>query len=533
MLTLDIVVNDRAGDTLFRANLSKPIGSGVAGVTPDQFADPDRLVPVPDNVRSIAPSPVFGVPGPPVPAGGAPTSVIDLLRRLASETSPRIGPRLPTMARFPTLVVVATDSDGDRTWDAVVTGAKWGRESRCAGDGGQPRRTRRTRRLRSRCPRPRRRGVRHRPDRIAARAATAAVRRWRAGVDPLRRRRSMDAPAEPDSDDATPGQSDPRTWAVAVLRTVAIAAESPELTIPTIPMPAADASVHDLVDDLADELGVTPPSVDIAREQEMVREIRREFHWSWFGSRDVQWALRRAVRQARNLVFVASPQFARDGAAGRPTTGARGRPRRRARDADAGAPQLLVAVCVPRWPDHATAFAGWVRQAFRARRDAIQALTDIDAERVVAFHPRGFPGRAAAIRTTTVVVDDAWLLSGTSHWRRRGMTFDEGVDVVGFDRRLDDSGASVRVRDHRRALMADLAGVSPGEPEFIRLFGTRTCVDVIADLVGQGGLGRLAPFWPGPTDTDVVEQTDDVADPDGGTSADYLALFAGLLDESP
>lgn len=534
VLTLDVVVNDRAGDTLFRANLSAPVTAGPTPAVADPFGAPDRLAVVPDNVRSLAPSPVFGLPAPPPPAAGAPTSIVDLLRRLASETTPRIGPRLPTMARFPTLLMVATDDAGTRSWDALVTGARWNRESRCArrtdGNPGGPAGADVSAS-----------GVR--VDGAAAfDVAQIALRRAQPllplvggglGWIPFVGDSAWDPPAEPPDDGAPAGQTAPRTSAVAVLRTVAVGVESPELTIPAIPMPAPDASVQNLVDDLAGELGVPPPIVTVAREEEMVREIRREFHWSRFGSRDALWSLRRAVRQARDLVFVASPQFAATALPGAQPM---------AHEVDlvgelasrmAEHPSLLVAICVPRWPDHATAYAGWVRQSFRARNEAIQTLTDVDADRVVVFHPRGFPGRAAAIRTTTVVVDDAWMLSGTSHWRRRGMTFDEGVDVVGFDRRTDDGGASVRIRNHRRALMADLAGISAGEPEFVRLFGTRTCVDVIADLVGQGGLGRLAPFWPGPSDTDVLEQTDAVADPDGGSSAQYLALFAGLLNESP
>jgi hypothetical protein len=59
-------------------------------------------------------------------------------------------------------------------------------------------------------------------------------------------------------------------------------------------------------------------------------------------------------------------------------------------------------------------------------------------------------------------------------------------------------------------------------------------VDLIADLVGQSGLGRLAPFWAGPIDNDVLAQSPTVADPDGGTSEDDLVTqFSGLIGESP
>ena len=117
------------------------------------------------------------------------------------------------------------------------------------------------------------------------------------------------------------------------------------------------------------------------------------------------------------------------------------------------------------------------------------------------------------------------------------MTFDEGVDVVGFDRALDETGASRRIRIYRQALLAALTGVrapaaGASDADWSRLAGVRACVDLVADLVSQGGLGRLAPFWEGPIDTDVPLQSNPVADPDGGTSDEYLLRFVSLIGES-
>jgi hypothetical protein len=55
---------------------------------------------------------------------------------------------------------------------------------------------------------------------------------------------------------------------------------------------------------------------------------------------------------------------------------------------------------------------------------------------------------------------------------------------------------------------------------------------ILSDLVGQSGPGRLAPFWSGPIDTDVLPQSDAVVDPDGGTSDEYLLRFASLIGAS-
>ena len=53
----------------------------------------------------------------------------------------------------------------------------------------------------------------------------------------------------------------------------------------------------------------------------------------------------------------------------------------------------------------------------------------------------------------------------------------------------------------------------------------------MADLLQQGGLGRCSPVWEGPTDTSVIEQTVDIADPDGvdPDGSNLLNLFLPLL----
>ena len=58
-------------------------------------------------------------------------------------------------------------------------------------------------------------------------------------------------------------------------------------------------------------------------------------------------------------------------------------------------------------------------------------LLAVAQDRVAMFHPVGFPGRTAFIRTTSVIVDDVWCLVGAAHFRRRGMTFD-GTTFIGL-----------------------------------------------------------------------------------------------------
>jgi hypothetical protein len=54
---------------------------------------------------------------------------------------------------------------------------------------------------------------------------------------------------------------------------------------------------------------------------------------------------------------------------------------------------LRVIIATPRLPDHVPAYGGWIREALTARREAVDALRGVDPDRVVAFHPIGFPGR--------------------------------------------------------------------------------------------------------------------------------------------
>ncbi len=191
----------------------------------------------------------------------------------------------------------------------------------------------------------------------------------------------------------------PDTSAGAVLRTVAVGAETPELTIEAIPIPPPNASLQMAINSIINEFGGAaepdPPQPEV--EGRIVREIRREFHVSRFGQRDALYSLRRAIGQARRLVMIAGPSFSRtahNDEAPRP----------------AGAPPaidlvdvlaermsdvagLRVLIALPRQPDVSLAYGGWVRHTFDARNEAVDELQGVDPERVIVFHPSGFPGR--------------------------------------------------------------------------------------------------------------------------------------------
>jgi hypothetical protein len=316
-----------------------------------------------------------------------------------------------------------------------------------------------------------------------------------------------------------------------------------------VQIPSSNLPVSSLIQTVGGKFGWTPPPGPwVANEAAIGNEIIREFNVSKFGQRDALWALWRAVRQARELVFIASPQFCKTARPpGNPPTHEIDLVAELAKQMEEQA-SLRVVICTPRLPDMVPAYGGWVREALAARKEAVDLLKQVDSDRVVAFHPVGFPGRASLIRTTSVVVDDVWALVGTSHWRRRGLTFDEGVDVVGLDKKFDTTGVSAKIRRYRRSLLAGIlqTPVSPPAPppppaavppaaDWVRLSGPASTYHLIRDLVDQGGLGRLLPFWPGPDDPWPAEltQSHDVADPDGASDTKYWQYLAGLIGESP
>ena len=103
-LVFDLVVTPRGQNRRLFAARSLPIAPGPAALPADIFAPAlDRMGGVSDNVKSVAPVPVFGTDG--GPDDGAAGTPVDAARALASETVPRTGPRLPTMGRLEAIVV--------------------------------------------------------------------------------------------------------------------------------------------------------------------------------------------------------------------------------------------------------------------------------------------------------------------------------------------------------------------------------------------------------------------------------------------
>ena len=69
--------------------------------------------------------------------------------------------------------------------------------------------------------------------------------------------------------------------------------------------------------------------------------------------------------------------------------------------------------------------------------------------------------------------------------------------------------------------------------EWVRLARPEGTFALVADLLAEGGLGRIEPLWPGPSDPDhKINPTDDtMADPEGSVDDQFWTLFSGVLQE--
>jgi hypothetical protein len=529
-LTMDIVVAPRNGNRKLWAAVSVNVTAGPTVPPADPFGGTSLAASLPATFQSVAPVPLFGVPTTVTPPGTAPGGLIAFLRSLASETSPRQGPRLPTMARFETIVVSGTTGGfpaNTLLWEAVLSGGRWDTETRSAqhasGNPGNPA-----------GPDVHAPGI-HVTGALAYDLARHAMRRAQP-IIPLPGSLTPGWVIAMDGNNFTPptDTSTTNTGIGVLLETTPAICETPELSV--VPPPPPGATVQNLINNLASTLGVPAPTLGLGNEPRMEVEVRREVIVSTSGLRDALWSLHRALHDARELIYIESPQFSS-------TAYPSGPPKPQEIDLVSDIltallfrPNLRLILCLPRESDFAQKYKGWSRQHYKARNDAVSTLLASVPDRVAIFHPVGFPGRAAFVRTTTVIVDDVWCLTGATHIRRRGMTFDGSAAIASFDRQMDN-GYSKNVRAYRRNLMATkMAIAAPGttspSADWLRLGHPVSAFQMVNDWLNEGGLGKIQPFWPGPADTTVLPATVNMADPDGSNGATFLTTFASLIAES-
>ena len=84
---------------------------------------------------------------------------------------------------------------------------------------------------------------------------------------------------------------------------------------------------------------------------------------------------------------------------------------------------------------------------------------------------------------------------------------------------------------HRRRDKGDEACAigAVGVGDVVGLAQPESAFSVVAELLDQGGEGRLTPIFAGPDDTSVLPQTDDVADPDGANGPSFVTFIAAAV----
>lgn len=507
-LRFDVVVVPRPAGVPSRARLIgglvAEIASGGSDITPP--APTRSLADVPAGQRGESRAPVFGLP-PTAPATG------DLARLLQafSESEPREAPRFPTMARNDAVLAARTAAE-PAVWDAVLSNGWIAERSKRAqvrlGNPGNPA-----------GPEERVIGVRANGGRLAYDLGRATLRRTRHLV-PRIGDLAGDALGIPAAGTGT--------FAGAALQTIAPRCENPELSAYPDPAGLPDdwaglvGAIGSLIPDLAG-LARTIPAPPVG--ERWVAEVKREAMAAKRGRRDAQWALRWQIGHARRLIYVETMLLS---ASAEGSTGAHGWDLVQAiGDRLAAAPDLRVVLSLPREIPFGPGYEGWAKYFYDARMSAVSALVSRARNRVVVFHPVGFPGRPEIHRGNVVVVDDVWAMVGSSTLSRRGLTFDGGLDLSLLDRRLKD-GVSLELRELRRRLMARTLGKSPpraGEtpdPGWVRLAQMSASFELFREVLDHGGEGLIQPLWPGPSE--VLAQGRAIADPEGRDfDADVLA----------
>ncbi|WP_114907901.1 hypothetical protein [Ornithinimicrobium murale] len=314
------------------------------------------------------------------------------------------------------------------------------------------------------------------------------------------------------------------SWA-AVLRTVAARVEGESGLVEA--MDALDTGDFPWEQPLADlrswlaGQGVSVPAAVDEAATSMQRALNRRLLGARWGYREAATALAARFAGAQDLVYLETPALdALPLGSGDDALDVLGALATRLTEN----PALQVLVCVP-----LKLVPGTPKKLGRIRDAGVLAglrrLATAGGERVAAFTPVTGPGRSLHLDATSVVVDDAWALTGGTHLWRRGLSFDASLAVATFDERLD-GGRPAEVVAFRRALVAGRLGLAPTLlPE-----DPAELVRAVRTLSNRGGGLRLAPEVIVPADQEPSELDTRVWNPDGSyvSGFNFMDFLAGL-----
>lgn len=319
---------------------------------------------------------------------------------------------------------------------------------------------------------------------------------------------------------------------VAILRTAAVGMEG----IPGIGLAATQTNIWPLSQNLAQfeswldtqisaagGAGTALRNAVGAQSDSISRALDRRIMTAAFGATEALTALLAAIARAQDFVYLETPAI--DLLAIDPS-GENRQLWQSLINRMAVRPGLRVALCVP-----SLLLPGTPKRLQEIRDHgllaAITAMRAAAADRFALFSPGAGGGRAIRFASTSVIVDDAFALTGTTHLWRRGLTWDSSLAASVFDERLVD-GRPQDVRGFRIQLMADRLGIPattlPDDPaELVKAIRA-------LDDRGSDKLSALtiAPPTPPPPNADI-----DTWNPDGtkaGLDLTSIAtLFAGAV----
>lgn len=218
-----------------------------------------------------------------------------------------------------------------------------------------------------------------------------------------------------------------------------------------------------------------------ASEASVVRAVDRRVLTSSFGAREAATSLAAAFARAEDFIYIETPAL--DGLAFGATDDTIDLWSILV-DRMTSRPSLHVLLCLPHRLGRDT--PGHLQRI----RDAVvtEALAErAGHERFAMFQPAAGPQRALVLHSTSVIVDDAYALTGTTHLWRRGLSFDSSYAVALTDDRLEN-GRPQEIAQFRRTLIAGRLGLAltelPEDPADL-VHGVRL-------LTARGGHGRLA-----------------------------------------
>lgn len=254
----------------------------------------------------------------------------------------------------------------------------------------------------------------------------------------------------------------------------------------------------------------------------ITRALDRRILTAGYGARETLTALLAAIDRAQDLIYIETPAL--DMLPIDPT-GENIVLWTRLINRMNAIPGLCVALCVSTLPAPGTP------EAYRKVRDhclmdAVDAMRAIAPDRFVLFSPGVGAGRALRLASTSVVIDDAFALTGTTHLSRRGLSWDSSLAAAVFDENLVD-GRPADVSAFRIQLMADRLGINPN----LVPADAMELVKAIRDLDSRGS-NRLSATPIVRPDEAPGNGTIDAWIPDGSVSDLNLAALQQLFNQA-